>query len=78
MSDMHVRFKAYDSAGVFQGFLTPSSWSASVQHNDAGTLSMTYPRVSLNGGILQRGLEQCRGVPRVPDPELVVGERAAQ
>ena len=58
MSDLHVRFKAYDSAGVFQGFLTPSSWSASVQHNDAGTLSMTYPRVSLNGGILQRGLEQ--------------------
>lgn len=58
MSDMHVRFKAYDSAGVFQGFLTPSSWSASVQHNDAGTLSMTYPRVSLNGDILQRGLEQ--------------------
>ena len=58
MSDLHVRFKAYDSAGVFQGFLTPSSWSASVQHNDAGTLSMTYPRVALNGGILQRGLEQ--------------------
>ena len=58
MSNLHVRFKAYDSAGVFQGFLTPSSWSASVQHNDAGTLSMTYPRVSLNGGILQRGLEQ--------------------
>lgn len=58
MSDLHVRFKAYDSAGVFQGFLTPSSWSASVQHNDAGTLSMTYPRVALNGGVLQRGLEQ--------------------
>ena len=58
MSDLHVRFKAYDSSGVFQGFLTPSSWSASVQHNDAGTLSMTYPRVALNGGILQRGLEQ--------------------
>lgn len=58
MSDLHVRFKAYDSAGAFQGFLTPSSWSASVQHNDAGTLSMTYPRVALNGGILQRGLEQ--------------------
>ena len=58
MSDLHVRFKAYDSAGVFQGFLQPSSWSASLQHNDAGTLSMTYPRVSLNGGILQRGLEQ--------------------
>lgn len=58
MSDLHVRFKAYDSAGVFQGFLPPSSWSASVQHNDAGTLSMTYPRVALNGGILQRGLEQ--------------------
>lgn len=58
MSDLHVRFRAYDSAGVFQGFLTPSSWSASVQHNDAGTLSMTYPRVALNGGILQRGLEQ--------------------
>ena len=58
MSNLHVRFRAYDSAGVFQGFLTPSSWSASVQHNDAGTLSMTYPRVSLNGGILQRGLEQ--------------------
>ena len=58
MSNLHVRFKAYDSAGVFQGFLTPSSWSASVQHNDAGTLSMTYPRVSLNGGILQCGLEQ--------------------
>lgn len=58
MSDLHVRFKAYDSAGVFQGFLTPSSWSVSVQHNDAGTLSMTYPRVALNGGILQRGLEQ--------------------
>lgn len=58
MSDMHVRFKAYDSAGVFQGFLAPSSWSASVQHNDAGTLSMTYPRVALNGDILQRGLEQ--------------------
>lgn len=58
MSDLHVRFKAYDSAGVFQGFLTPSSWSASVQHNDAGTLSMAYPRVALNGGVLQRGLEQ--------------------
>lgn len=58
MSDLHVRFKAYDSAGVFQGFLTPSSWSASVQHNDAGTLSMTYPRVALNGDILKRGLEQ--------------------
>ena len=58
MSDLHVRFKAYDSAGVFQGFLTPSSWSASVQHNDAGTLSMTYPRVALNGGVLKRGLEQ--------------------
>jgi len=58
MSDLHVRFKAYDSAGVFQGFLQPSSWSASVQHNDAGTLSMTYPRVALNGDILKRGLEQ--------------------
>lgn len=58
MSDLHVRFKAYDSSGAFQGFLQPSSWSASVQHNDAGTLSMTYPRVALNGGILQRGLEQ--------------------
>ena len=56
MSDLHVRFKAYDSAGVFQGFLQPSSWSASVQHNDAGTLSMTYPRVALNGDILKRGL----------------------
>lgn len=58
MSDLHVRFKAYDSAGVFLGFLRPSSWSASVQHNDAGTLSMTYPRVALNGDILKRGLEQ--------------------
>ena len=52
------RFKAYDSAGVLLGFLRPSSWSASVQHNDAGTLSMTYPRVALNGDILKRGLEQ--------------------
>ncbi len=58
MIDLHVRFKAYDSAGVFLGFLRPSSWSASVQHNDAGTLSMTYPRVALNGDILKRGLEQ--------------------
>ena len=58
MSDLHVRFKAYDSAGVLLGFLRPSSWSASVQHNDAGTLSMTYPRVALNGDILKRGLEQ--------------------
>lgn len=58
MSNLRVRFKAYDSAGAFLGFLRPSSWSASVQHDDAGTLSMTYPRVALNGGILQRGLEQ--------------------
>ena len=58
MSNFRVRFKAYDSAGAFLGFLRPSSWSASVQHDDAGTLSMTYPRVALNGGILQRGLEQ--------------------
>ena len=58
MSGLRVRFRAYDATGVFLGYLQPSSWSASVQHNDAGTLSMTYPRVALNGGILQRGLEQ--------------------
>lgn len=58
MSGLRVRFRAYDATGVFLGYLRPSSWSASVQHNDAGTLSMTYPRVALNGGILQRGLEQ--------------------
>lgn len=57
MSNLRVRFKAYDSAGAFLGFLRPSSWSASVQHDDAGTLSMTYPRVALNGDILKRGLE---------------------
>lgn len=57
-SSLRVRFKAYDSSGAFLGFLRPSSWSASVQHNDAGTLSMTYPRTALGGGILKRGLEQ--------------------
>lgn len=58
MSVFRVRFRAYDATGVFLGYLRPSSWSASVQHNDAGTLSMTYPRTALGGGILQRGLEQ--------------------
>lgn len=58
MNNLRVRFRAYDATGAFLGYLRPSSWSASVQHNDAGTLSMTYPRVALNGDILKRGLEQ--------------------
>lgn len=58
MSDLRIRFKAYDNTGAFLGYLLPSSYSVSVQHDDAGTLSMTYPRTALNGGILKRGLEQ--------------------
>ena len=54
---LHCRLRAYAPDGTFLGHLRPSSWDASFEHDDAGTLKVTYPRTALGGDILKRGLE---------------------
>ena len=56
---MHIRLKAYEPDGTSLGLLPrPLGVDADFQHNDAGTLKVTYSRLAVGGGILKRGLEQ--------------------
>ena len=56
---LHIRLHAYAPDGTSLGMLPrPLGVDADFQHNDAGTLKVTYSRLALGGSILQRGLEQ--------------------
>ncbi|MCI1673136.1 MAG: hypothetical protein LKI34_02805 [Bifidobacterium tibiigranuli] len=56
---LSCRLKAYEPNGAFAGYLPqPLSWEASYEHDDAGTLKISYSRAALGGTILKRGLEQ--------------------
>ena len=56
---LHIRLMAYEPDGTRLGVLPrPLGVEADFQHNDAGTLKVTYSRLALGGDILQRGLEQ--------------------
>ena len=56
---LHIRLHAYAPDGTSLGMLPrPLGVDADFQHNDAGTLKVTYSRLALGGTILQRGLEQ--------------------
>lgn len=56
---LHIRLHAYAPDGTSLGMLPrPLDVDADFQHNDAGTLKVTYSRLALGGSILQRGLEQ--------------------
>ena len=56
---LHIRLMAYEPDGTRLGVLPrPLGVDADFQHNDAGTLKVTYSRLALGGDILQRGLEQ--------------------
>lgn len=56
---LHIRLHAYAPDGTSLGMLPrPLCVDADFQHNDAGTLKVTYSRLALGGSILQRGLEQ--------------------
>lgn len=56
---LHIRLHAYAPDGTSLGMLPrPLGVDADFQHNDAGTLKITYSRLALGGDILQRGLEQ--------------------
>ncbi|QAY32833.1 hypothetical protein ESN35_04945 [Bifidobacterium pullorum subsp. gallinarum] len=60
---LHIRLHAYAPDGTSLGMLPrPLGVDADFQHNDAGTLKVTYSRLALGGSILQRGLEQGLGV----------------
>lgn len=60
---LHIRLHAYAPDGTSLGMLPrPLGVDADFQHNDAGTLKVTYSRLALGGSILQRGLEQGMGV----------------
>ena len=56
---LHIRLHAYAPDGTSLGMLPrPLGVDADFQHNDAGTLKVTYSRLAIGGTILQRGLEQ--------------------
>lgn len=56
---LHIRLHAYAPDGTSLGMLPrPVGVDADFQHNDAGTLKVTYSRLAIGGTILQRGLEQ--------------------
>lgn len=56
---LHIRLHAYAPDGTSLGMLPrPLGVDADFQHNDAGTLKVTYSRLAVGGTILQRGLEQ--------------------
>ncbi len=56
---LHIRLHAYAPDGTSLGMLPrPLGVDADFQHNDAGTLKVTYSRLAVGGSILQRGLEQ--------------------
>lgn len=56
---LHIRLHAYTPDGTSLGMLPrPLGVDADFQHNDAGTLKVTYSRLAIGGTILQRGLEQ--------------------
>ena len=56
---LHIRLHAYAPDGTSLGMLPrPLGVDADFQHNDAGTLKVTYSRLAIGVTILQRGLEQ--------------------
>lgn len=56
---LHARLVAYEPFGQRIGVLPqPTSFDASLVHNDDGALNLTYSRKALGGSILSRTLEQ--------------------
>ncbi|MBW3081962.1 hypothetical protein [Bifidobacterium phasiani] len=56
---LYFRLHAYEPDGTSLGMLPrPLSVDVDFQHDDAGTLKVTYSRLALGGDILKRGLEQ--------------------
>lgn len=56
---LHARLVAYKPFGQRIGVLPqPTSFDASLVHNDDGSLNLTYSRKALGGSILSRTLEQ--------------------
>lgn len=58
VKSLHCRLTALTPQGGFLGYLRPNTWDVSFEHDDAGTLKLTYSRTALGGRILKRGLEQ--------------------